>query len=64
MEGEACVFNNDCGAQQICGPDEVCRWLCWTDNAGEAPGLGGCPMDQTCAGAMTGIDKLGFCDPN
>lgn len=63
MEGEDCNFNNDCGSQQACIQD-ICRWLCWTDNMGEAPGLGGCPMNQTCQAANTGFQNLGFCIPD
>lgn len=61
-EGESCEFLNDCGDNQLCSPKgNVCRYTCLLDGwQTKEPGLGGCPINQTCLAAST---NYGVCDP-
>lgn len=68
MEGEACVYVNDCGDMQNCIGNMTdgffCRYLCEIGSSA-APGLGGCPAGQTCDGSFdTGFTDVGACLPN
>jgi hypothetical protein len=45
-EGQACGSINDCEDSMVCSG--VCRWACYLDGDGLAPGAGGCPDGQTC----------------
>jgi hypothetical protein len=67
MEGEACMYVNDCGDSQICAGNMTdgyfCRYLCQIGSSAAA-GLGGCPANQTCDGGFdTGFTDVGLCVP-
>lgn len=62
QEGEACQYLNDCGDMQHCQVN-VCRYLCSLQPNAEPPGLGGCPVGQTCTMFGSGITDLGVCQP-
>jgi hypothetical protein len=73
----ACHYINDCGNMQNCfgatGTSAgICLWYCALSgpNTGAAPGLGGCPMGETCQTSYqgqpidTGVSGVGLCIPN
>lgn len=62
-EGEMCKSANECGANAACRTG-TCRYLC--DEIGwknKQPGLGGCPMAQTCNKVNVGVMNVGICGP-
>ncbi len=69
-EGAVCMALNDCADSTVCvgdgpgGMDDLCRFMCII-NSGAAPGLGGCPVGQSCdTNALeTGFPMVGFCHP-
>lgn len=65
-EGEICEALNDCGDMQACiGQDAEyrCRYACMMGSMA-APGLGGCPANQTCQPVDFGLPDVGACTPN
>jgi len=63
-EGGVCEFLNNCGAAQVCnfeGAARACRYSCLVaDWQTKDPGMGGCPMGQTC---IVQGPKYGVCQP-
>ncbi len=60
-EGQSCGAINECDNSMVCSGG-TCRWACYLDGAGLAPGAGGCPMGQSCV--MTGLNppqNVGVC---
>lgn len=60
-EGETCSAINDCDDSMLCDGG-TCRWACFLDGDGLAPGAGGCPAGQTCR--MVGMSppaNVGVC---
>jgi hypothetical protein len=66
VEGGMCQAVNDCGDMQLCvgamAPDLFCRYAC-TMGSSAAPGMGGCPANQTCQG-LQDFTSIGVCIPN
>jgi hypothetical protein len=71
MDGEACIYRNDCDSSAICfNPADpssdmgrICRYFCNEGDTTSAPGLGGCPMGQTCQTDVNfGFDGVGYCN--
>ena len=71
-----CHYLNDCATMQDCyavpgGNESVCLYYCALSgpNTSAAPGLGGCPMGETCEASYggqtvnTGVSGVGLCIP-
>jgi len=70
-DGDPCMYRNDCDGSAICfNPTDpssdagrICRFFCKEGDTTSAPGLGGCPMDQTCQSDVNfGFDGVGYCN--
>ena len=76
--GQPCQFANNCADSQSCAGatgSQVCRWMCKYSNVGAPasgtvhsepdaqPGLGGCPVGETCV-RQPDSTWLGVCEPS
>jgi hypothetical protein len=70
-----CQFINDCADMQECYQDPyggLCLWYCALTGpkTSQPPGLGGCPMGETCQSSYAGstfklgVSNVGLCIPN
>jgi len=60
-EGGQCGYVNECPEMAVCYSG-ACRYNCQKDSVA-APGLGGCPADQTCSLIYPDSPDIGVCQP-